>query len=90
MAFNDLQMKTTSEFALQALHKRLTPIMDFAHNFRELNDRKGASIVVPVFDLSGAGEFDATTNNYFSGVREVDGKTVSLDKHFVKSVAWTD
>ena len=90
MAFNDLQMKVTSEFALQALHARLEPVVDFAHNFRDLEDRKGASIVIPVFDLSAAADFNASTNNYFSGVNEIDGATVTLDKHIVKSLAITD
>lgn len=90
MAFNDLQMKVTSEFALQALHARLEPVVDFAHNFRDLEDRKGASIVIPVFDLSAAADFNASTNNYFSGVNEIDAATVTLDKHIVKSLAITD
>ena len=88
--FNDLQMKVTSEFALQALHARLEPVVDFAHNFRDLEDRKGASIVIPVFDLSAAADFNASTNNYFSGVNEIDAATVTLDKHIVKSLAITD
>lgn len=90
MAFNDLQMKVTSEFALQALHAKLEPISDFSHNFRELEDRKGASIVIPSFSLSAAAEFDAATNNYFSGVNEIDSAVVTLDKHFVKSIMITD
>lgn len=59
MAFSDLQMKVTSDFALQTLYARLAPIKDFAHNFRDLEDRKGASIVIPVFNLSAAAEFNA-------------------------------
>lgn len=88
--FNDLQMKVTSEFALQALHAKLEAITDFAHNFRDLEDRKGATIVVPTFELSGAGVFDATTNNYFSGVNEIGGAKVELSCHYVKSLAITD
>ena len=42
MALGQLQMKVTSDFALQALHTRLASIQDFAHNFRELEDPKGA------------------------------------------------
>jgi hypothetical protein len=90
MAFNDLQMKVTSEFALQALHAKLAPITDFAHNFRELEDRKGASVVIPTFNLTDAAEFDAANNNYFGGKNEIDGATVSLDKHYVKSLMITD
>ena len=37
--FTELQMATTSDFALQTLYARLAPIRDFAHNFRDLEDR---------------------------------------------------
>lgn len=90
MAFNDLQMKTTSDFALQTLYARLAPIRDFAHNFRDLEDRKGASIVVPVFNLSAATDFDADTNNYCNGNTEVDAATVNLSSHLVKQFMYTD
>ena len=90
MAFNDLQQKTTSEFALQALHARLAPVQDFAHNFRDLEDRKGAAIVIPTFNLSAAADFDPVSNNYFSGVNEIDAATVTLDKHVHKSLMITD
>lgn len=90
MAFSDLQMKVTSEFALQSLFAKLAPIQDFAHNFRELEDRKGASIVVPRFELSAAAEFNADTNNYCGGVNEIDAATVTLSSHYVKALAVTD
>lgn len=90
MAFNELQQKATSEFALQSLYAKLAPIRDFAHNFRELEDRKGASIVVPVFDLSAAAEFNADTNNYCGGTNEIDAATLTLNKHYVKALAVTD
>lgn len=90
MAFSDLQMKTTADFALQTLHAKLAPVTDFAHNFRDLEDRKGSSIVIADYSLSAAGEFNADSNNYFSGVNEIDAKTVNLNKHFVKSLAVTD
>lgn len=83
-------MKTTSEFALQTLAAKITPVSDFSHNFRELEDGKGAAIIVPNFTLSAATEFNESTNNYFSGVREVDGATVNLNKHFMKSCAYSD
>lgn len=90
MAFSDLQMKVTSEFALQSLHAKLEPVTDFAHNFRDLEDRKGASIVVPTFELSSAAEFNASSNNYFGGVNEIGGQVVTLSSHYVKSLAITD
>lgn len=90
MGFNDLQMKTTSDFALQTLYARLAPIRDFAHNFRDLEDRKGASIVVPVFNLSAATEFDADNNNYCNGTTEVDAATVNLGTHLIKQFMYTD
>lgn len=90
MAFSDLQMKVTSDFALQTLYARLAPIKDFAHNFRDLEDRKGASIVIPVFDLSAATAFDADTNNYCSGTNEIDAATVTLSTHLIKQLPYTD
>lgn len=90
MAFSDLQMKVTSEFALQSLYAKLAPIKDFAHNFRDLEDRKGASIVIPVFNLSAAADFDADTNNYCNGQTEMDAATVNLSCHLVKQFMYTD
>lgn len=90
MAFSDLQMRTTSDFALQTLYAKLAPIKDFAHNFRDLEDRKGASIVIPVFNLSAAADFDADTNNYCNGQTEMDAATVNLSSHLVKQFMYTD
>lgn len=90
MAFSDLQMKVTSDFALQTLYAKLAPIKDFAHNFRDLEDRKGASIVIPVFNLSAAADFDADTNNYCNGQTEMDAATVNLSSHLVKQFMYTD
>lgn len=90
MAFSDLQMHTTSDFALQTLYAKLAPIKDFAHNFRDLEDRKGASIVIPVFNLSAAADFDADSNNYCNGQTEMDAATVNLSSHLVKQFMYTD
>lgn len=90
MAFNDLQMKVTAEAALQAVYPELVKLQDFAHTYNELEDRQGAAIVVPVFDLSAAGEFAYRTNQYDSGTNECDATTLTLDKHYVKSVQYTD
>ena len=90
MAFSDLTMKVTAEAALQAIYPELVRLQDFAHTYSELEDRKGASIVVPVYDLSAAADFDADSNNYASGAQEVDAATLTLDKHLVKSVMITD
>jgi hypothetical protein len=87
---SNLYEKVTSEFALQALFEKLAPITDFAQNFNDLQDRKGASIVVPVFNLSAAADFNADTNNYCGGTNEADAATVNLDKHLVKSFVYTD
>ena len=90
MAFSDLQMKTTSQFALQALYAKLAPIRDFAHNFRDLEDRKGASIVVPVFDLSAATEFNESNNDYCTNAGGVDAATVTLSTHLKQGITYTD
>lgn len=89
MAFSDLTMKTTSEFCLQKLHARITPITDWVHNFRDLEDKKGGVIVVPQVALS-ASDFNASTNNYAGGTNTYDGATITLSKHLVTSLPYTD
>lgn len=88
--FSNLQMKVMSESALQAIYPELVKLQDFAHTYTELEDRPGASIVIPTYDLSAAAEFDADSNNYGSGVNEIKAAHVTLDKHLVKSVAISD
>lgn len=90
MAFNDLQMKAASEYAVFAAHKNLAKLSLFSHTFTELEGRPGESVAVPVYDLSAGGDFVAGTNDYGTGVNEVGGLLVELDKHYVKSVSITD
>lgn len=88
--FDDLKMKVAAEASIQAMHAEMAKLQDFAHDYTELDGRKGEAIAVPVIDLSASAEFDADTNNYCNGQNEVDGNIVNLDKHFVKSVMITD
>lgn len=90
MAFNDLQLKVAAEAAVLAAKANLAKISLFARSFSELQGRPGASVAVPVYDLSAAGNFVAGSNDYGSGVNEVAGVEVTLDQHLVKSVAITD
>lgn len=90
MAFDALQQKAISDYAVFAAHKNLAPINLFAHTFTDLEGRPGESIGVPVYDLSACAAFDATSNNYGSGVNEVGGIQINLNQHLVKSVAITD
>lgn len=84
-------MKVTSQAAIQELGFKLAPVSEITHNYAELEGRKGDSVLIPDFSkIDEAGEFDATSNNYFGGTNEVDCKTVSLDKLFVKSLMFTD
>lgn len=89
MAFSDLQLKVASETAIMGIKKHMGALTEFAHDFKELSDRKGAAIAVPVFDLSAAAEFNEETNNWCNS-EGIDGVTVNLDKHFIKSVQITD
>lgn len=82
-------MKTTAEFCLQKLHARITPITDWVHNFRDLEDKKGGVIVVPQVALS-ASDFNASTNNYAGGTNTYDGASITLSKHLVTSLPYTD
>ena len=90
MAFNDLQIKAASEYSVFAAHKNLAKLSLFSHTFTELEGRPGESVAVPVYDLSAGGDFVAGTNDYGTGVNEVGGLLVELDKHYVKSVSITD
>ena len=89
-AFSDLKMKVMSESALQAIYPELVKLQDFAHNYSELEDRPGAAIVIPTYDLSAAADFNEESNNYGSGVQEITAANVQLNKHLVKSVSITD
>ena len=90
MAFNDLQQKAASEYAVFAAHKNLAKLSLFSHTFTELEGRPGESVAVPVYDLSAGGDFVAGSNDYGTGTNEVGGLLVELDKHYVKSVSITD
>ena len=89
MALSDLQLKVASETAVIGLQKHMAPLTKLAHNFKELEGKKGAAIAVPVFKLDAAAEFNASTNNW-SNSEDVDGLTVTLDKHFIKSIGIDD
>lgn len=88
--FSDLKLKVASETAIQAIYPELVKLQDFAHTYNELDGRPGESIVIPVYDLSAADEFDAESNNYGSGINEVTAAHVTLDKHLVKAISVTD
>jgi len=90
MAFSDLALKAASESAVIAAHKNLAKLSLFAKNFSELQGVPGKSIAVPVYNLSAAAAFDASTNNYATGANEIGGELITLDQHLVKSVAITD
>ena len=90
MAYSDLQLKVAAETAVMGIQKHMGALKEFAHNFKELDDRPGAAVAVPVYNLSAAAEFNEQTNNWCGGTNEVDGVTVNLDKHFIKSIALTD
>lgn len=88
--FTDLQLKVAAEEAIFGIQKHMGALKEFAHDFKELNDRKGAAIAVPIYDLSAAADFDETTNNWCSGQNELDGVTINLDKHLIKSISLPD
>ena len=89
-AFSDLKMKVASESAIQAIYPELVKLSDFAHTYNELDGRPGESVVIPVYDLSAASDWNDETNNYGSGQNEVGAANVTLDKRIIKSIAVTD
>lgn len=90
MAFSDLSMKVAAEASIEAMHAAMAPLKLFAHDYTELDGRKGEAIAVPVINLSASGEFDPETNNYCAGGQVFDGAIVTLDKHFVQSASISD
>lgn len=90
MAFSDLAIRAATEYAIHKAHANLAKISLFTHQFSELDGAYGQSLAVPIFDLSASSDFVAGTNDYGSGTNEINGMTITLDKHFVKPVAITD
>lgn len=90
MAFSDLNMKVAAEASIEAMHAAMAPLKLFAHDYTELDGRKGEAIAVPVINLSASGEFDPDTNNYCGSDQVFDGQLVTLDKHYVQSATISD
>ena len=83
-------MKVAAEKSIEAMHAAMAPLSLFAHDYTELDGRKGEAIAVPVINLSASGEFDPDTNNYCAGGNLPDGQLVTLNHHFVQSASITD
>lgn len=90
MAFSNAQIEVISRSAIDAVHADFVRLNDFALDLTDLEEAPGTVVKVPVFELSGAADFNEDTNNYCSGVDEGNFLDVSLNKHLVKSVAITD
>ena len=88
--FSDLAMKVAATKSIEAMHAAMAPLSLFAHDYTELDGRKGEAIAVPVINLSASGEFDPDTNNYCAGGNLPDGQLVTLNHHFVQSASITD
>lgn len=98
-----LQLKIAAEKSIIAAQKKILPLKYFATSFSAAEDRIGAAIRVPVFNVGDAAEFNAETNNYGTANDqktgtppednpdyEVKGVDITLNKHFVKSIKFTD
>ena len=85
-----LQLKIAAEKAIQTAHKAVAPLKLFATSFSAAESTQGSAIRVPVFNIGAAAEFNADSNNYAGTTQDVTGVDVNLDKHFVKSVYYTD
>ena len=90
MAFSDLQIKVASETAVMGLQKHMASLKYFAKDLSPMGDRPFAGVQVPVYSLSAAAEFAEGTNDWCGGSNEVDGAVVTLDKHYIKSIALND
>jgi hypothetical protein len=90
MAFNELQIKVAAETAIMGLQPHMASLKYFAHNFKELEDKKGSAIAVPVYSLTDAADFDTNSNNWGSGENEIQGEVLNLEKHLIKSIGLDD
>lgn len=90
MGFSDLQIRVASETAVMGLQRMLGPLKELTVDFSPSGDRHFAGVQVPVYDLDAAAEFNESTNNWCGGTNEVGGVVVTLDKHFIKSLALSD
>lgn len=88
MALTDLQLKVASETAVFGLQKHMAPLGYFAHNFKELEDRPGAAISLPIYQLSAAAEWSSENN--WGSAQDITGTTLTLDKHFIKVIGLDD
>lgn len=90
MAFSDLQIKIASEAAAMGVQPHIANLKYFAKDFSPSVEKPFAGVMVPVYSLSAANEFNEDSNNWCSGQNEVNGVVINLDKHFIKSLKLTD
>lgn len=90
MAIESLNLKIAAEKAIIGAHSYVAPLKFFSTSFTEEAKNKGDAVLVPVFNLSASSQFNADTNNYAGTEGGVDGASVTLSSHFVKSVTVTD
>lgn len=90
MAFSDIAIKKASEAAIFGLQRHMGKFSLFAHNFSPAAGSQYSGIQIPVYDLTAAADFAEGTNDYCNGADSVDGAVITLDKHFVKSIALPD
>ena len=85
MALSDLQLKVASETAVLGLSKHTAKLNTFCHNFKELSDKPGACIALPLIQLSAAAE-----GQDWGTAEDIDGTTLTLDKYWIKSIGIDD
>lgn len=90
MAFSDNAIKAASKAAVFGIQRHLGAFSLFAHNFTSEAGEKFSGVSVPVYDLNAAADFAEGTNDWCNGSDDVDGKVVTLDKHFIKTIALPD
>lgn len=90
MAISDLAVKKASESAIFGLQRHIGAFKLFAHNFSPASGTQYSGVQVPVYNLSAAADFTEGTNDWCTGAEGIDGMVVTLDKHFVKTIALPD
>lgn len=82
--------KLFSQQALVAATKAVFPISTIAHRYAEAETAPGSQIVVPLFDVPAAKDFDPDDADYTSGTGTVSGVPINLDIHLFQGFNFTD
>lgn len=76
--------------ALVAATHEIFQLSGVAHRYTEAENAKGASIVVPLFNVPTAKDFNPPSVNYTSTDGNVEGVPINIDKHLFQGFKFSD